>query len=345
MLRITRLVLIGSVASYAACWAQPGGACRLGHELFAKRQFAEAQELLWQCVAAGAPTRDAAYELALTYRDLKNYASGWARAKPALGEHPNSVDLLYIAGFLKFRMGENDASLGLLDRAFRLDSLDWRVHQAFALNYVVLKIMPGVIAELQRAIELNSNNPELYYQLARAYYSDQMRVAESIAASEKALALSPEYAEVYSNLALCYEARAENDKARQAYERAVALTAKHGSRDEWPYMNYGAFLVKQGEAEPALPLLREALSRNPANIEAHYYLGRALRKLGRSEEAKQHLEQAIRLDPNAPGSYYELGTLLYQQGDHERGKELLDRYKRLKDRERPRAPGVREGAR
>jgi tetratricopeptide (TPR) repeat protein len=323
----------------ATTWAQ--APCQTGARLFAARQYAEAQEPLWACVNAGTNTKDPAHQLALTYRELKNYDQGWPNAEKALARHPGSVDVLYIAGFLKFRLGDHSESIRLLGQAFRLDNYDWRVHQAFALNYIVMDIRPGALAELETAVKLNPANAELHYQLARLLYVE-MRIPESIAASEKALALFPEYTEVYSNLGLCYEVMAQIEKARENYELAIALTGKQGSRDEWPYVNYGAFLTKQGEPERALLLLKEALTRNPKSVKACYYMGRALGKLGRGEEAKPFLEEAIRLDPADSGAYYELGMLLARTGDTARSRQLLDRFKVLKELERGRPATTRE---
>ena len=315
----------------ATAWAQTP--CQTGARLFAAHQYADAQEPLWACVNAGTNTRDPAHQLALTYRELKNYDAGWRHSEMALAQHPGSVDVLYIAGFLKFRMGDFGESIRLLGQAFRLDNYDWRVHQVFALNYIAMDIRPGALAELETAVKLNPANAELYYQLARLLYVE-MRIPESIAASETALALFPEYTEVFSNLGLCYEVTAQIEKAQGNYERAIALTGKHGSRDEWPYINYGAFLAKQGEPERALPLLKEALARNPKSVKALYYMGRALGKLGHGEEAKPFLEEAIRLDPADSGAYYELGMLLARAGDTARSRQLLDRFKALKELER-----------
>src|SRR5262245_17294288 len=178
-------------------WARTPEPCETGSRLFSARRYAEAQAPLWDCVIAGSRSKDSAHQLALTYRELKNYDRGWARAAGALARQPASVDLLYVAGFIKFRMGEHQESIRLLGQAFHLDNYDWRVHQAFAFNYIVMDIRPGALAELETAIKLNPRNAELYYELARLQYV-QMQVAESIASSEKALALFSDYAEVYS---------------------------------------------------------------------------------------------------------------------------------------------------
>jgi tetratricopeptide (TPR) repeat protein len=339
---VLRFLLLVPLAAWSWAQSQPGEACRSGSRLFSERRYAEAQEPLWSCVIGGASNKEAGHLLVLTYRELKNYQQGWTRVRAELPRQPKSIDLLYIAGFLKFRLGEPKESIRLLGEAFQLDHYDWRVHQVFALNYVLLKIWPGALEELKTAVALNPRNAELYYELARLYYTYQARVTESIAASEKALALFPEYTEVYSNLGLCYEMLAQHDRARENYERAIALTEKSGSSDEWPYINYAAFLIKQGETERSLFLLDKALGRNPKSLKAHYETGRALRKLNRASEAQRYLEEAIRLDPDEPGAYFELGMLLNKQ-DPARSRQLLDRYKALQERERSQPAATQEG--
>ena len=179
------------------------GPCQRGRDLLASKSYPEAQEALWKCVLEGAPGREPAHLLTQTYRELRNYEEGLQRVTAVLSGRSASVDLLYLAAFLQFRLRHHQASIELLGRAFPLDNYDWRVHHLFALNYIVLHIQAGALEEMQRAIALNPANPELHYQLARIQYTEG-RHQESITASHKALALFPEYPEVYSNLALCY---------------------------------------------------------------------------------------------------------------------------------------------
>src|SRR5204863_5092551 len=123
------------------------------------------------------------------------------------------------------------ASIRLLGEAYRLNPSDWRVHQLFAMNYVVLDIKDGARAEFQAAIELNPRNAELHYQLARFYHSDG-RITESIEESNRALALFPDYPEAYENLGLCFAALAENKRAVENFERAIAQAEKLGQKNE-----------------------------------------------------------------------------------------------------------------
>lgn len=308
----------------ALCLAAEPEPCLSGHELFASRDFARAQERLWQCIDQGASSKESAYELVHTYRELKNYSAGLERLRAT----PATLDRLYVKAFLLFRSGAYRQSIDLLGEAYRLDRADWRVHQLFGLNYVVLEIPEGAGQEFEEAVKLNPANAELWYHLARFFYS-QSRVTDSLAASQRALLLSPGYPDAHGNIALCYEALSRPDLAKEHYQKAIELNRKLDRRDEWPLLNYAAFLIKEQQLEASLGVAGAALELNPQSARAHYLRGKALRKMERLPEAKTAFEQSISLDPREPGAYYEMGALLRRLGDMAGSQKMYSRFEEL----------------
>jgi len=321
------LLSIACSAPVLSCAEPP--ACIEGDALFRARAYDRAQTVLWDCVTGGAVTPESAHQLTLTYRELKNYRAGLDRATSILASAPESEDVLYVAGFLQFRLLNHRESVRLLGEAYRLRPSDWRVHQLFALNYVVLDIGEGALAEFRNALALNPSNPELHYQLARFYHSDG-RVEDSIVESRKALELFPEYPEAFQNLALCYEAAGEEQLARDNFARAIQLLDKFEQKDEWPFLHYGEFLLKHGDVEASTRIFQRALSVNPRSAKANYFMGRAMRTLGRNEEARVYLQKATVADPADPAPWFELGTLLTRLGDREGAKPVFERFQALR---------------
>lgn len=316
----------------AVCAAAGPEACASGRALFAKRDFAAAQAMLWGCVEAGAASKDSAYELTHTYRELKNYDAGLARAKTV----SKTVDSLYVKAFLLFRTGAHRESVDTLGEAYRIDKADWRVHHLFGLNYVVLDIPEGARQELEEAVKLNPGNAELWYHLARFFYS-QNRAADSLAASERALSLAPGYVDVHGNMALCHEALSKPEQARRHYETAIELNRKLGRKDEWPLLDFAAFLIKEERLAESLAAAEQALALNPESGRAHYLRGKALRKSGRLADARLALERAIALDGKEPGPFYEMGALLRKLGDAEGSRRMYGRFQELSRKKAPRA--------
>ncbi|MDQ6706081.1 MAG: tetratricopeptide repeat protein, partial [Acidobacteriota bacterium] len=161
------------------------------------------------------------------------------------------------------------------------------------------------------------------------------RAADSIEASRKALAIFPDYPEVFDNLGLCYQALAQPNEAKTSFEYSIALSEKAATHNEWPYLDYAAFLIKQESSEQSLPVLRRAIEINPNSSKAYYLQGRAFRKLDRKAEAKQSLEKAMVVDPNDSVVYYELGMLLNGMGETAEGRRILRRFQTLTKNKKP----------
>jgi tetratricopeptide (TPR) repeat protein len=283
---------------------------------------------LWECVLSGTGTADEAYDLSLTYRELKNYDSGLARTNAALQQLPDNIDLLFLTAFLHYRRAENKDSMILLSKAYKVDAKDWRIHQLLALNYISFGMLEAAKLSLRQAIALNPRNAELRYQLARLYFELGSYV-ESIQASEQALAIVPEYPEVYHNLALCYEGNGNVELATANFEKAIELNRKYKRKDEWPLVDYAIYQRMRGLPDASLPLLKEALTINARSPKANFEMGVLLHDLKRDEEARKYLETAVSLDPCNARAIYELAVLTRLVGDSERADALLKRFKEV----------------
>jgi len=301
--------------------------CPAGETQFESRNFVSAQSLLWDCVLSGEADTNSALHLAWTYRELKNYESGLRKAGFTLQSQPNNENILYVAAYLQFRQGQQNKSLEFLAKAYRLKPDDWRIHQLFALNFIELNMTSYAEQEFLRAIKFNPTQPEIFYQLARLYYT-QSRFQESIGLSKKALALAPEYSEVYDNLGLNYQAIQDTPRAIESYTKAIDLNLKREVPDEWPLINYGTFLSQSPER--ALPILQQALNINAVNPEANFQMGETLRRLGRDKEAETYFERSIAADPKFARAYYLL-ALLVRKEDPPRSAALIEQFKLLQD--------------
>ncbi len=324
----------GVVSAESSVPAHQVPACAEGSAQFAKRHFDVAQSLLWDCIASGADTDNSALNLTLTFRELKNYKTGTARADAELKSAPDNEDVLYVAAYLLFRQGQSNKSLEFLAQAYRLKPGDWRVHQLFGLDFIELKMESYAERELLRASKLNPNAPEVYYQLGRLYYG-QNRFQESIAASEHAVAMFPEYAEAYDSLGLAYQAINDIPQATASYTKAIEIDRKTGSKNEWPLIDY-ATLFLSNSPERSEAVLREALQLNPRNPQANYDLGQVLKSTGRGKEAETCFEETLLDDPTFVSAYYVLAMLMRKENPA-RSSQLLKQFEVLTNPQRENA--------
>jgi tetratricopeptide (TPR) repeat protein len=314
--------------------------CIDGRREFNQRSFAAAQDLLWNCWTQNRlpDTTEVVYQLAQTYRELKNYETGLARLK---SDNTNAkiVDRLYLEGYLLFRMQDHHGSIKALHRAFKLSPADWRIHHLFALNFVVLDRREAAIHEFQTAIQLEPRNAEIRYHLSRYYYTLN-RFELAIDEAKQALALAPNFIEARSNLGLCYQAVGQSEAATQEHELSVKLAEASSSSDEWPYLNYGEWLAFRGEVPKALSVAEKAIKIAPESAHAWAFSGKVKASMQQYPEAKKALLTAVKLNPDLAAPYYQLATVCRKMGDAESSKLFLQQFVKRKAQSdpKPQAP-------
>lgn len=169
----------------------------------------------------------------------------------------------------------------------------------------------------------------------------QLRIpAESVAEFEQAVALfqagnyeaalrqieplgrrHPEVAEIQHLLAIALDLNRRPEEANQHFRRAVELEPKSvGFRT-----NFGASLMRLGQASEAERQFRHALELEPNHPTASFNLGTTLLQQGRPGEALPWLEEALSSQPNVYQNAYQLAYCRFLLGKYEATDTLLKR--------------------
>jgi tetratricopeptide (TPR) repeat protein len=139
---------------------------------------------------------------------------------------------------------------------------------------------------------------------------------------EKAVALDPEYAEVYAwlgrtyNLEWLYRWNADPQALKRAFElgrKALALD------DSLPMAHSGLSQTYafQQQYDQAIAEGERAIALDPNNADSHFLQANVLNNAGRSEQALEALAQGMRLNPRYSPIYLEeLGKAYMQLGRH-----------------------------
>ena len=146
---------------------------------------------------------------------------------------------------------------------------------------------------------------------------------------EQAIEADPNFAEVYTYLAMCYVnarcflwpgfekglARAE-EIARTAVEIAPELAIVH--------LRLGWVELFQRKHDAARVNFERALSLEPENAELHAYFGEAMNFSGEFELANEHAATALRLDPLSPPSWVFIhGRSFYHLGQYDKAASMI----------------------
>lgn len=129
----------------------------------------------------------------------------------------------------------------------------------------------------QKAIQLDPRSVRAYYQLGLAF-SRQKDYASAIVSYQRAIEFNPQFPDIFFNLGFLYAASKNYAGAAEMYARTVAF--KPDYLDE-ALFNLALAQKKLDKKEQSIANLKKALSVNPDNKAAQYYLNKLQ---GASEE-------------------------------------------------------------
>lgn len=208
-----------------------------------------------------------------------------------------------------------------------------------AVPDALVKAMSRELSERdrQRLAHQDTSDPEALENLMLARRQLNMFTFDGSLEAEKllrnAIALDPQYARAYAELASAYAIRLENDwtvlsdadtqKAFYFAERALVLD---------PELWFGHYalgrlhsVAKSGDTDLALTHLREAMELQPANDDARVYYAIVLMMSGGAIEARSILESTIASHPQPPFWYHlGLANAYFHLEDYETALEIVE---------------------
>ena len=151
-------------------------------------------------------------------------------------------------------------------------------------------------------------------------YLDQ---AES--AFQQAFRDDPSSAEALYGVGSVYLNQNKNAAAREAFERAVKLTASYPTTLPDSWNNLGVIATREGRNADSIACFQQALKLNPQYLLSLDNLGNAYRLQKQWDAARKVLEQALQVAPDDAEANYSLGMVFAQTSDNEKAYEHLQR--------------------
>lgn len=219
--------------------------------------------------------------------------------------YPDNPDLYYQRAkfMLSFGVGDRSALIydmadiiADLERAVQLNPDHAGAHHLLGVAYDREGDVERAMAEFEKALQLDPDDLEAMIYLARRY-SEMGRMDEALDLYERALQIDPENLEVikdYSYLALKFDDRNRLAAVHEALGRAVKLAPN----DPLILMNYGYTLYLLGAVEKAIDYYLKAIDLDPSSVIARYNLALAYEAIGKADKAREVWREILRLDPN-----------------------------------------------
>lgn len=176
-------------------------------------------------------------------------------------------------------------------------------HYQMGLSYLGENNITGALVELTEAEKLDPEDPELQFNLGRAYF---LKGRYDIAEHKflKAIALKPPFSEASYNLGMTYLQMRRWDDAIYRF-KTVTEDIFYQNQD-MATINLGIAYLGKEDYPKALATLRSAVKSFPRNPIAKVYLGQAYLKLDKVELAIMEFDKALEINRDYANAHYNL---------------------------------------
>jgi tetratricopeptide (TPR) repeat protein len=236
--------------------------------------------------------------LGQAYMENQNYGAAIPPLKHALELSPDLAPAHQLLAYALLAQGYNAEAIPHLEK----------VHDPVALGIAQVGAgqLPQAVTNLQAALALHPNDPDLLYYLGRASGLLSKQAIDTLNAAY------PDSARSHQALAENYFVLRQMPQAEKEFLEALRL------RPDTPELHLELGLVYAGSSEwtKAEAEFRAESKLQPGNAEAAYRLGTALLQQGKAREARIELQRADRLQPEMPETLYSLGKAASLAGDN-----------------------------
>jgi len=198
------------------------------------------------------------------FLDQRDYPKADALSAAALEKNPNDPGALALRGQILAMKGQKQEGKRLLDKACQLDS----------------------------------NDPEAQYQLGKIYDSEKNSVT-AVKYFRKATALNPGDARAWDYLGLNLEPLGELEPAEQAYRKALSANQNGRFYDGFVDYNYGRFLAKRNQLSTAKQHLDRATEVAPQVRAVWYERAKLNLRMKNYQQARTDAEKAASIADSA----------------------------------------------
>lgn len=248
------------------------------------------------------------------YLAIAQGSRGIARLSAAIEKfRPANAEYYLQLGDASSNAGQYDAALEAYEAATRRrpDSEQALIRLATCLT--ALRLYPSAEATLNQVLKIAPGDAGAWIQLGLTQLG-QGKIAEAIAAFDKAQRADPDRVEAYNLLGAI---QLENGNAARAEE-----VLREGVRIEPNFApirnNFANLLSESGRFEEAKYHFEAALRYKEDYAGARYNYALALKRAGRLTDAQAQVEAILRGNPNSAEAHEFLGNLLNAEGQAER---------------------------
>ncbi len=172
---------------------------------------------------------------------------------------------------------------------------------------------------LEKAAELDPDNPTLHTQLMQTYFRMQA-LDEAAQAGETAVSLRPDNPGLWAVLGAVHLERGDYTRAAEAFREVIRL-------DPDSPAGYQALIMAEESTNDLVATLRtydKLIEMNPNSANLHFQRGLNLSRINDYEATRRSMERTLELNEDHHRARYLLGVTCLELGDAEAARDQLE---------------------
>lgn len=298
----------------------PAKAIEMAGQLYSRRQYAQAERVCRQIIAARPANADAHNILGVSLAALGRMDDAVAALKRAIKINGQAASYYGNLGEILRQASRLDEAAEAIEQAIKLDPNNAQALNNLGIIQYERKQFAEAVANYRRAIELNPAMSEALNNLGNA-----LRLTGDIdgafQAYQEALTQRAVYPEVYNNLGTLLQQDRKFEEAEHALRKAIQQNPQYIEA----YNNLASLLSSQKQEVEALRILGEALKFAPKNVQTLLLTAKIQLRRNNVQAAEQATRLALQEDAENAEALTVLGQVLHETDRYDEAIDVLDR--------------------
>lgn len=298
----------------------PAKAVEMAGQLYSRRQYAQAERVCRQIIAARPGNGDAHNILGVSVAALGRLDEAIAELRRATKINAQAANYHANLGEILRQAGRLDDAARAIEEAIKLDPNNAQALNNLGIIQYERKQFPEAVANYRRALELLPTMSEALNNLGNALRMtgdvDEAQLAYQEALTQRAI-----YPEVYNNLGTLLQQDRRLEEAEHALRKAIQQNPEYVEA----HNNLALLLSSEKKEVEALRILGDALKFAPTNVQTLLLTARIQLRRNNLEAAEQASRLALREEPENADAMIVLGQVLHETDRYEEALEVLDR--------------------
>ncbi|SEP41334.1 tetratricopeptide repeat protein [Propionispora vibrioides] len=228
--------------------------------------------------------------------------------------HPDSLVCLSLLGDIEYRLTHFPEAAEYFEKALKLQPNSPELYY----NHAQALVMQGKYTEaaqtLQQAAQFIPGSPDIYYFLGWVH-DQQGNKQDALEAYQQTLTLAPDHLEALNGLGILLMEKAQLTEAIEYFQRVLSIDPDYF----YALINLGSIYHCQNDFTKSIALFKRALVLQPDYPIALNNLGVALHSTGDLAEAVTIYRRSLALSPANPEPHVNLAMSLLSTGQLEEG--------------------------